>query len=187
MLCATLAALLTAFASLLAAASAFAAGAVRACPTAAGAQPSMPNLGADEQATLCLVNRIRAAQHLHTLRANPQLSGVAASQVSSMVRRNWFSDIRPGGVTPMTLVGGTGYRAHAAVIAVGQNIAWGTGSFSTPAHIVAEWMASPPHRAIILSGEFRDAGVAIAPALPSVLGAGPAGATYAMEFAARHN
>ena len=44
-------------------------------------------------------------------------------------------------------------------------------------------MASPTHRAIILSAAYRDAGVGLRPALPRVLRAGSRGATYAMEFA----
>ncbi len=102
-----------------------------------------------------------------------------------MVRSDYFADNRPTGQTPMSLVVGTHYRAHAARISVGQNIAWGTGLYSTPAHIVAEWMASPPHRTIMLSGEFHDAGVAVTPALPSVLHRGRRGAVYAVEFGVR--
>jgi uncharacterized protein YkwD len=185
MLCATLAASLTLIASWNAAAPALAAGAAAgACPDT-GLRPSGANLEQAERATLCLVNRIRAAHRLRVLRGNPELTEVADSQVSSMVHRDWFADIRPSGQTPLALVGGTSYKAHAAMIAVGQNIAWGTGSMSTPAHIVSEWMASPPHRAIILAAEYRDAGAAITPALPGVLGAGSSGATYAMEFGLR--
>ena len=110
---------------------------------------------------------------------------MAASQVTSMVRWNYFADVRPSGQTPMSLVAVTRYPAHAAQFAVGQNIAWGTGSYTTPAHIVAEWMASPPHREIMLSGEYRDAGVAATPAVPAVLDARGSGATYAIEFGAR--
>ena len=102
-----------------------------------------------------------------------------------MVRWDYFADVRPSGQTPLSLVGVTRYPAHTAGIAVGQNIAWGTGAYATPEHIVAEWMASPPHRAIILTGYYRDAGVAARPALPGVLRAGRSGATYAMEFGAR--
>jgi uncharacterized protein YkwD len=102
-----------------------------------------------------------------------------------MVRWNYFADVRPSGQTPMSLVVGTRYRAHAAGISVGQNIAWGTGALSTPAHIVGEWMASPPHRQIMLSGEYRDAGVAVAAGLPGVLRSGASGAIYAVEFGVR--
>jgi uncharacterized protein YkwD len=173
-------------ASLAATAPALAAGGAAACSAATGAEPTPSNREADEVATLCLINRIRAAHHLPALRDNRQLASVADSQVTSMVARDWFSDVRPGGITPLALVGSTSYPARAATIAVGQNIAWGTGSFSTPAHIVSEWMASPPHRAIILTRQYRDAGVSIEPAVPGVLHAGHAGATYAMEFGRRY-
>jgi uncharacterized protein YkwD len=127
---------------------------------------------------------VRLLHHVRALRPNAQLGAVASSQVSSMLHRDWFADVRPGGQTPMALVIVTSY-ARAASISVGQNIAWGTGRYSTPAQIVAAWMASPAHRAIMLSGEYRDAGAAAAPQLPGVLHAGRRGAIYAIEFGAR--
>jgi uncharacterized protein YkwD len=154
------------------------------CPGAT-LQPSSADAASVNSATLCLVNRIRSAHRLHALRANRELGSVAASQVATMVRRDYFADIRPTGQTPLALVGVTRYPAHSAAFAVGQNIAWGTGSYSSPGHIVAEWMASPPHRAIILTNYYRDAGVAVKPAVPGVLRAGRNGATYAMEFGVR--
>jgi uncharacterized protein YkwD len=151
----------------------------------ASQMPTITDTVAIDRATLCLVNQIRAASHLHRLHANRYLLGVAASQVTTMISWNYFADVRPTGQTPLSLVGVTRYRTHAARFAVGQNIAWGTGSDTSPAHIVAEWMASPPHRAVILSPEYRDAGVAVDPAVPGVLGEGRSGATYAMEFGVR--
>lgn len=147
--------------------------------------PSAANARAVDAATLCLVNRLRLAHHVGPLRANRDLRHVAASQVTSMVRWDYFADVRPTGQTPLTLVAASRYAAHTAQIAVGQNLAWGTDAYATPAHIVAEWMASPPHREIMLSGEYRDAGVAAMPASPAVVGAGGQGATYAVEFGAR--
>ena len=38
----------------------------------------------------------------------------------------------------------------------GENLAWGSGSRSTPSSIVRAWMASDGHRANILSAAFRD-------------------------------
>jgi uncharacterized protein YkwD len=184
---ATLAAvvLLCALASSVATAAPRARAAASPCPGAA-LSPTVADGAAIDSATLCLVNEIRAAHHLHALRANGQLAKVATSQVATMIRWDYFADVRPTGQTPLSLVGVTRYPAHAAAFAVGQNIAWGTASFATPEHIVAEWMASPPHRAIILTSAYRDAGVAVTPALPGVLRAGQGGATYAMEFGVRH-
>ncbi|MGD0452326.1 MAG: CAP domain-containing protein [Solirubrobacteraceae bacterium] len=151
----------------------------------ANLRPTVANLGAVDAATLCLVNKQRTARGLRPLHANRELGHVAASQVGSMVRRDYFADVGPSGRTPLSLVTVTRYPAHAAEVAVGQNIAWGTGSYTTPAHIVQEWMDSPPHREIMLSGEYRDAGVASTSAVPAVLDTSGRGATYVIEFGAR--
>jgi uncharacterized protein YkwD len=91
----------------------------------------------------------------------------------------------PSWLTPAARITATSYAAHAAGFSIGQNIGWGTGLFTTPAQMVAAWMHSPPHRAIILTGAFNDAGVGVTPIVPSDLGVGEGGATYAIEFAAR--
>jgi uncharacterized protein YkwD len=160
------------------------AGAATPCP-GAGVRPNAAGAAAAARTTLCLVNQIRIAHRLRPLQVNPQLEGVAVSQVRTMVSLDYFADVRPSGQTPMSLIATSPYRVRGAQLSVGQNIAWGSGSLSSPSRIVSEWMASPPHRAIILTAEYRDAGVAVKPALPSVLGAGRRGATYAMEFAVR--
>lgn len=161
-----------------------AASASRPC-AGANVYPTAANAAAVDAATLCLVNAVRAAHGLRPLHANRELRQVAASQVSSMVRRDYFADDRPTGQTPLSLVAVTRYPAHAAEFAVGENIAWATGGFTTPAHIVAEWMASVPHREIMLSAQYRDAGVAVTPAVPAILNASHSGATYAIELGMR--
>ncbi len=148
-------------------------------------QPSGANGAAIDAATLCLIDRLRVANRLAPLRANRELGTVAGSQVSSMISDDYFGDVRPTGQTPMSLIAVSRYRRHTAHISVGQNIAWASALDSTPASIVAAWMASPPHRAIMLDAQYRDAGAAVAAQLPSVLGAGSTGAIYAIEFGAR--
>jgi uncharacterized protein YkwD len=181
------AAALLACAGAVAADTARAAPARRPSPPCAGANlyPSAADIRAVDTATVCLVNRLRSAYGLHLLRVNRALSHVATSQVTSMVRRDYFADVGPSGQTPLSLVAVTGYAVHAAEFAVGENIAWGTGSYTTPAHIVAEWMASPPHREVMLSTEYRNVGVAVTPAVPAVLHAPGRGATYAIELGVR--
>lgn len=156
----------------------------RTCP-GAHLHPSAADARAAATATLCLVNRLRAAHGLRPLRVNAELDGVAAAQVTSMVREDWFADDRPSGQTPLSLVARTRYAAHAPELSIGQNIAWGTGSYATPAHIVAEWLASPPHREVMLSSAYREAGAGVAPAVPAVLGQREPGSTYAIELGAR--
>jgi uncharacterized protein YkwD len=138
-----------------------------------------------ETATVCLINRIRVSHRLLRLDANRYLQRVAGAQVGHMVRWNYFADVRPSGQTPSRLIASTRYAAHAAGLATGQNIGWGTGDDTTPARIVAAWMQSPPHRAVILSPRFHDVGAAVASVLPTFLRRGEPGALYAAEFAAR--
>jgi uncharacterized protein YkwD len=151
----------------------------------AGLLPTSRNTAAIDAATLCLINRARAAHHVPALRSNGDLGAVAASQVAAMVRWNYFADVRPTGQTPLALVFTTHYPANTTGVSVGQNIAWGTGHYATPARVVAAWMASPPHRRVMLEGGYRDAGVAVTPHVPSVLTRGHYGATYAIEFGVR--
>jgi uncharacterized protein YkwD len=163
------------------------AGAATASPECRNAnlRPTAKNLGTVDAATLCLVNRERAADGLRTLHANRELGRVAGTQVGSMVHKDYYADVGPSGQTPMALVSVTRYSAHAADLDVGQNIAWGTGIYATPAHIVQAWMASPPHREIMLSSEYRDAGVAAVSAVPAILDTSGRGAVYVIEFGAR--
>ncbi len=65
---------------------------------------------------------------------------------------------------------------------MGENLAWGTGTLSTPQAIVRSWMSSPPHRANILHGAFRDTGIGVSAQLPGRLEEGQAGGVYTEEF-----
>jgi uncharacterized protein YkwD len=134
--------------------------------------------------TLCLVNAIRSAHRLARLHANPALALVASGQVHRMVALDYFADVGPGGQTPQSLIAESRYPGASGAFTYGQNLAWGTGPMMTPTSIVAAWMASPPHRRIILDRAFRDAGVGVTAQVPAIVGAG-VGATYAMEFAVR--
>jgi uncharacterized protein YkwD len=169
------------------------AGAVRAAPgparaassTCPGAdlRPTSANIATIDAATLCLVDRVRIAHGLRALKANRELRAVAKSQVQDMVRLNYFAHDRPSGQTPATLIAATRYGRHARSLSIGENIGWGTGVYATPAQMVAAWLQSPPHREIIFTSEFSDAGVGATPAVPSNLAEGQVGATYALELA----
>ena len=75
------------------------------------------------------------------------------------------------------------YLDGAGAWTVGENIAWGGGSYATPAAIVRMWMDSPPHKANILSSHFHEIGIGIAHGTPSARV--DEGATYATDFGAR--
>jgi uncharacterized protein YkwD len=45
--------------------------------------------------------------------------------------------------------------------AIGENVAWGQGGSVRARTVVAQWMASPWHRANLLSREFRRIGIGV--------------------------
>jgi uncharacterized protein YkwD len=149
--------------------------------------PDGKNSAIIDAATMCLMNQVRLAHHLRPLRQNRALAQVATGQARDMVRGDYFGDQSLSGKSPLARIMATGYPVHAANIRLltAQNIGWGTGPNATPVGIVRAWMQSPPHRRIILTGAYRDAGVGVAPDVPSALGAGWLGGTYAVEFGAR--
>lgn len=150
-------------------------------------RPTDTNLARVRAATVCLIDRARRAAHLEALRSNRSLQSVAVGQSLEMVLGDYFGGDSRSGATPMRRIVATRYPAHSVSISTAQNIGWGTGTDATPAEMVDAWMRSPAHREIILTQEFREIGVGIAPAAPAVLAGGRPGATYAVEFGARHH
>jgi uncharacterized protein YkwD len=153
-------------------------------------QPDAANAFVVDAATLCLIDQVRKQNHLRPVRFNRQLQAVAARQVNCLVHWSSFSDNCPSWLTPEARIARSPYASNTISLFVGQNLGWGTGaSFSTPTGMVAAWMESPPHREIILTAGFAEAGVAVTPSVPAMLtgsaGAGTPGATYAIEFATR--
>ena len=84
---------------------------------------------------------------------------------------------------PLTRIRRTGYLAASPSWSVGENIAWGSGTYAQPKSIVKRWMNSPGHRANILKSSFRDLGVGIARGVP--VSSGGDGATYNTDFGRR--
>jgi uncharacterized protein YkwD len=156
-----------------------------ACP-GANLQPSPTNARTIDASTLCLIDQVRVAHRLPTLKANRELQKVAVSQVTSMVRLDYFADVSPSGTTPAAMIAATRYGQRADGLSTAENIGWGTERDATPAQMVVAWLQSPPHREIILTGEFREAGVGTTAAAPPALAEGQPGATYALELAARN-
>jgi uncharacterized protein YkwD len=147
--------------------------------------PTRATLAQARAATLCLLNRERAGRGLRALRANSKLRSAAAGHSRDMAARDYFAHDTPSGLSVVDRVRRAGYLRNARSWSVGENIAWGGGSYATPRQIVDMWMHSEGHRANILDGGFREIGIGIAPALPvSGHGAGR-GATYTTDFGAR--
>jgi uncharacterized protein YkwD len=121
----------------------------------AGARPGRASSATLRRAMLCLVNGTRAAAGLSRLRADRRLARAAGRHAADMGRRRYFAHVSPTGRSPLARVRAAGWRGG-----VGEVIAWGCGTLATPRATLRAWLASPPHRAIILGGG-RAAGVGV--------------------------
>jgi uncharacterized protein YkwD len=148
-----------------------------------GLTPEAGNIGEVKVATLCLINQERARHGELPLQLNGQLEQAAEGHSQEMVAQDYFAHVAPDGLTPLARVRDTGYIPSSEDgYTIGENIAWGTLEFSTPAAIVRAWIASPEHLANILEGQYRDTAIGVDPAAPAALANGQDGAVYTQEF-----
>jgi uncharacterized protein YkwD len=135
------------------------------------------------KSAVCLINKQRARRGLRKLRLNSRLSQAAQRHTVDMVKRNYFDHVSKSGADIVDRLTRTGYMRGARSWTVGENLAWGSGSRSTPREIVSAWMESPGHRANILQRRFREIGIGVVFQAPrSTSGAA---ATYTTTFGAR--
>jgi uncharacterized protein YkwD len=149
---------------------------------------ALPGQGSDitmRGATVCLMNAERSARGVAPLRAHPALASVAARYAAERVGERFFAHTSPRGSTVLSRIRSTTYLRGAIAWSLGENLAWGSGTLSTPRAIVAAWMASPGHRANLLSACFRDVGVGIATGAPAQLAADQPASTYVTDFGRR--
>ena len=128
-----------------------------AAPTLAHAQTADTRL-AD------LVNAERARHGLPALQRSGELSAAAAAYAAAMADGGFFGHRAPDDGTLVTRAEAAGYRDW---IELGENLAAGT---AIPEAVVVAWMASPSHRANLLSPLVRDAGGGHVAAARSPLG-----------------
>lgn len=122
----------------------------------------------------CLVNRARTRAGLRGFAWNRALARAATRHASDMARRGYFAHQRSGGPSVAGRARAAGFRGRR----VGEAIAYGCGSSSTPLAIVRMWLASAPHRAILLSHRSR-VGIGVAGRPP--VRCGGRGATYVLD------
>jgi len=148
----------------------------------AGLEATQHNLRRIRAAVLCLHNRIRAAHGLPRLRQNRRLRRAALGHSRDMVRDGYFAHTTPEGGTMVDRILRAEYVRNDEGWALGENLAWGTGSLGTPEGAVDAWMSSPGHRANILKKAYRELGVGVAIGVPL---SDAAGATYTVDFGVR--
>ena len=140
------------------------------------------NLRRIRGAILCLHNQVRAEHRLPALRENRRLRKAAVRHARDMVRDGYFEHTTPTGTTMVDRILRARYVREDAGWALGENLAWGTGSLGTPRGAVQSWMESPGHRANILKRSYRELGVGVVLGVPV---SDAAGATYTVDFGVR--
>jgi uncharacterized protein YkwD len=148
-----------------------------------GLAPSAENIARVRASVLCLINKVRAEHSLQPLVINAQLEAAAEGHASELVADDYFAHVSPSGETPVDRIKATGYiNDPSEGYVIGENLAWGTYSLSTPQAIVEAWVASPGHLANILESRYTETGIGVTAAVPESLGEGNPGGTYAEEF-----
>jgi uncharacterized protein YkwD len=136
---------------------------------AAGAQAR--TLSSSEASLLQTLNVVRSSNHLAPLRLDVRLLRAARSHSADMLSRQYFAH---GAVAGRAVAEG----ARGPVF--GEDLAWATGL--TAHWVVDHWLASPPHRAVLLRPGFRRVGIGIS--FGTFAGHGGAGVVTA-DFAGR--
>jgi uncharacterized protein YkwD len=99
------------------------------------------------------VNSVRAAHGLRPLRVDRALESAARAHSADMLGHGYFDHGDFGRRMQA-------YRARGPIL--GENIAWGSGTYARVRTIIRLWMASPEHRANLLRPGYRRIGIGAA-------------------------
>jgi uncharacterized protein YkwD len=153
--------------------------AAASCPNAADVLGAAP-AAAVEVAVTCLVNAERAARGLGGVQPTGALELSAQRHANDMVARRYFAHVSPTGGTVDKRARRAGYLS-APCWALGEDLGSAPAAVASAEAVVAAWMESPGHRAVILDPSFRDAGIGIVNRRSASEGAG---ATFVLEMGA---
>jgi uncharacterized protein YkwD len=105
-----------------------------------------------EAGVLTAVNAARTAHGLRRLRLDLTLRSAARSHSADMLHRNYFAH----GAFASRMA-----AFHVQGRQAGENLAWGSGAYGRAAAMISEWLASPEHRANLLSPAFSRIGIGL--------------------------
>ena len=103
---------------------------------------------------ISLTNQERTSSGLNSLNENSQLDAAALAKANNMFEQQYWDHFGPNGETPWQFIRAEGYN----YVYAGENLAKG---FQTAEGVHEAWMASPTHAANIMSGNYKDIGVAV--------------------------
>jgi uncharacterized protein YkwD len=114
-----------------------------------------------ERSVVAEINRVRQARGLGMLRISPELGRAGDAHGRALAyagefTHDWPADDATFGRWILRFYPARSYRAWSA----GENLFWTSGPF-TAREAVAAWLASPPHRKVMLTPSWREIGLGV--------------------------
>lgn len=103
---------------------------------------------------IALTNQQRIAAGLNALNTNAALTAAAQAKANNMFQEQYWDHFGPNGESPWMFITQAGYK----YVYAGENLAKG---FKTAEGVHEAWMASPTHKENIMSGNYKDIGIAV--------------------------
>jgi len=128
------------------------------CAARVGAEPRTGEVREAEEELLAGINREREREGLTGLRWSERVARVARVHSEEMARARYFGheDLNSRRVSERLRGAGVRHRA------CGENLYWQPGGSGLAGRALGGWLRSEEHRANLLRGEYREAGVGIA-------------------------
>lgn len=126
--------------------------------TAGAATPSVSDLDELEVAILKKVNEVRRDEGLVALRSADALDRAAGTYARAMGQQGFFSHVPPSGVSLKTRLSAFYPPQDPRRWRIGEVMLW-RSTETAAADVVRTWLASGPHRAVLLEPAFREIGI----------------------------
>jgi len=110
---------------------------------------ALPAAASPQQHAISQLNQVRQANGLPSLRASESLFRSSTRYAQHMIDSDYFGHA-------------SRIAASSAFNRVGETLELHSGWKAEPAHAIDEWMNSPTHRSVLLSGNYRWVGMGIA-------------------------
>jgi uncharacterized protein YkwD len=142
----------------------------------AGTQPRRGGERTAIKAVLCLMNQLRRSARLKPLQWSPKLARAARAHTNDMVKRHFYAHEMPPGAALSARLRRAKWRGRGS----GENLGLANLILASPKYMIQAWLNSPPHRANILSRNWKAVGIAMQPKDP--LGRLTGAGIYTVDF-----
>jgi uncharacterized protein YkwD len=131
------------------------------------------------KAVLCLMNQLRRSARLKPLKWSPKLARAARAHTNDMIKRHFYAHEMPPGAALPSRLRKAKWRGRGS----GENLGLASLVLASPKGMLAAWLNSPPHRANILSRNWKAVGIAMQAKDP--LGRLTGAGIYTVDFGTR--